>query len=92
MSSATTSPCISDARPGQVLGCDFRSVETSSTASIVDIQPENPADLVQPDCFSDLLRSYPIDDAVLLGGCAKTTPSLIIGEESARIELHTGLD
>lgn len=41
MSTATTSPCISDARPGKVPGCDFRSVETSSKASTVCHQAEN---------------------------------------------------
>ena len=32
----------------------------------------------------ELLRSYPFDGAVLLGGCDKTTPALIMGALSAR--------
>jgi dihydroxy-acid dehydratase len=30
----------------------------------------------------ELLRSYPIDGAVLMGGCDKTTPGLLMGAES----------
>ena len=30
----------------------------------------------------ELLRSYPIDGAVLMGGCDKTTPGLVMGAES----------
>src|SRR4051812_35937653 len=33
----------------------------------------------------ELLRSYPFDGAVLLGGCDKTTPALIMGALSARL-------
>ena len=33
----------------------------------------------------ELLRSYPFDGAVLLGGCDKTTPALIMGAVSAGI-------
>jgi dihydroxy-acid dehydratase len=33
----------------------------------------------------ELLRSYPFDGAVLLGGCDKTTPALIMGAVSARL-------
>ena len=31
----------------------------------------------------ELLRSYPVDGAVLMGGCDKTTPALIMGAISA---------
>ena len=31
----------------------------------------------------ELLRSYPVDGAVLMGGCDKTTPALIMGAASA---------
>lgn len=33
----------------------------------------------------ELLRCYPIDGAVLMGGCDKTTPSLIMGATSANV-------
>jgi dihydroxy-acid dehydratase len=33
----------------------------------------------------ELLRSYPFDGAVLMGGCDKTTPALIMGAASANI-------
>ena len=33
----------------------------------------------------ELLRSYPIDGAVLMGGCDKTTPALLMGAASADI-------
>ena len=33
----------------------------------------------------ELLRSYPIDAAVLMGGCDKTTPALLMGATSANI-------
>ena len=33
----------------------------------------------------ELLRSYPIDGAVLMGGCDKTTPALLMGAASAGI-------
>ncbi|MCL2585492.1 MAG: dihydroxy-acid dehydratase [Streptosporangiales bacterium] len=33
----------------------------------------------------ELLRSYPFDGAVLMGGCDKTTPALIMGATSANI-------
>jgi dihydroxy-acid dehydratase len=33
----------------------------------------------------ELLRSYPADGAVLMGGCDKTTPALIMGAASAGI-------
>jgi dihydroxy-acid dehydratase len=33
----------------------------------------------------ELLRSYPIDGAVLMGGCDKTTPGLLMGAASADI-------
>jgi dihydroxy-acid dehydratase len=33
----------------------------------------------------ELLRSYPIDGAVLMGGCDKTTPALIMGALSATL-------
>jgi dihydroxy-acid dehydratase len=33
----------------------------------------------------ELLRSYPVDSAVLLGGCDKTTPALLMGAASADI-------
>jgi len=33
----------------------------------------------------ELLRSYPADGAVLMGGCDKTTPALLMGAASARI-------
>src|SRR5215470_7562384 len=33
----------------------------------------------------EMLRSYPIDGAVLMGGCDKTTPGLIMGATSMRI-------
>jgi dihydroxy-acid dehydratase len=33
----------------------------------------------------ELLRSYPIDGAVLMGGCDKTTPALLMGAASANI-------
>src|SRR3954466_13198934 len=33
----------------------------------------------------ELLRSYPFDGAVLMGGCDKTTPALIMGALSARL-------
>src|SRR3954469_20151297 len=41
----------------------------------------------------ELLRSYPIDGAVLMGGCDKTTPGLLMGAESMdmpAILLHAG--
>src|SRR5256885_7380077 len=31
----------------------------------------------------EILRSYPVDGAVLLGGCDKTTPALLMGAASA---------
>ena len=31
----------------------------------------------------ELLRSYPVDGAVLMGGCDKTTPALLMGAASA---------
>ena len=30
----------------------------------------------------ELLRSHPVDGAVLMGGCDKTTPALIMGATS----------
>src|SRR3954447_6390995 len=33
----------------------------------------------------ELLRSYPIDGAVLMGGCDKTTPGLLMGVESMNL-------
>ncbi|MGO9192165.1 MAG: dihydroxy-acid dehydratase, partial [Streptosporangiaceae bacterium] len=33
----------------------------------------------------ELLRSYPADGAVLMGGCDKTTPALLMGVASANI-------
>jgi dihydroxy-acid dehydratase len=33
----------------------------------------------------ELLRSYPIDGAVLMGGCDKTTPGLLMGAASANL-------
>jgi dihydroxy-acid dehydratase len=33
----------------------------------------------------ELLRSYPVDGAVLMGGCDKTTPGLLMGAASANI-------
>src|SRR3954462_3390595 len=33
----------------------------------------------------ELLRSYPVDAAVLMGGCDKTTPALIMGATSANL-------
>jgi dihydroxy-acid dehydratase len=33
----------------------------------------------------ELLRSYPLDAAVLMGGCDKTTPALLMGAISARL-------
>ena len=33
----------------------------------------------------ELLRSYPVDGAVLMGGCDKTTPALLMGAASANI-------
>ena len=33
----------------------------------------------------ELLRSYPIDGAVLMGGCDKTTPGLLMGAESMNL-------
>src|ERR1700761_4675885 len=33
----------------------------------------------------EVLRSYPFDGAVLMGGCDKTTPALIMGAASANI-------
>jgi len=33
----------------------------------------------------ELLRSYPFDGAVLMGGCDKTTPALIMGAASANV-------
>ncbi|MQY10324.1 6-deoxy-6-sulfo-D-gluconate dehydratase [Streptomyces sp. RB5] len=33
----------------------------------------------------ELLRSYPVDGAVLLGGCDKTTPALLMGATSADV-------
>ena len=33
----------------------------------------------------ELLRSYPFDGAVLLGGCDKTTPALVMGAISAQM-------
>ena len=31
----------------------------------------------------EVLRSYPIDGAILMGGCDKTTPALLMGAASA---------
>ena len=36
----------------------------------------------------ELLRSYPFDGAVLLGGCDKTTPALVMGAISRRPAVH----
>ena len=36
----------------------------------------------------ELLRSYPFDGAVLLGGCDKTTPALVMGAISRRAAVH----
>ena len=36
----------------------------------------------------ELLRSYPFDGAVLLGGCDKTTPALVMGAVSAGPAVH----
>ena len=36
----------------------------------------------------ELLRSYPFDGAVLLGGCDKTTPALIMGAISSATAVH----
>jgi dihydroxy-acid dehydratase len=33
----------------------------------------------------EILRSYPIDGAVLMGGCDKTTPALLMGAASANV-------
>jgi dihydroxy-acid dehydratase len=33
----------------------------------------------------EILRSYPVDGAVLMGGCDKTTPALLMGAASANI-------
>ncbi len=33
----------------------------------------------------ELLRSYPVDGAVLMGGCDKTTPALLLGATSANL-------
>ncbi len=33
----------------------------------------------------ELLRSYPVDGAVLIGGCDKTTPALLMGATSANL-------
>jgi dihydroxy-acid dehydratase len=33
----------------------------------------------------ELLRSYPVDGAVLMGGCDKTTPALLMGAASAEL-------
>ena len=33
----------------------------------------------------ELLRSYPVDGAVLMGGCDKTTPALLMGAASAGV-------
>jgi dihydroxy-acid dehydratase len=33
----------------------------------------------------ELLRSYPVDGAVLMGGCDKTTPALLMGAASANV-------
>ena len=33
----------------------------------------------------ELLRSYPVDGAVLMGGCDKTTPALVMGATSANL-------
>ena len=40
----------------------------------------------------ELLRSYPVDGAVLMGGCDKTTPGLIMGATSMElpVDLHAG--
>src|ERR1041384_8261169 len=35
----------------------------------------------------ELLRSYPVDGCVLLGGCDKTTPGLIMGAHSMALPL-----
>ena len=36
----------------------------------------------------ELLRSYPFDGAVLLGGCDKTTPALVMGAVSAGLAVR----
>ena len=36
----------------------------------------------------ELLRSHPVDGAVLMGGCDKTTPGLLMGAISMDIPLH----
>jgi len=33
----------------------------------------------------ELLRSYPVDGCVLMGGCAKTTPALVMGAVSMKV-------
>lgn len=33
----------------------------------------------------ELIRSYPVDGAVLMGGCDKTTPGLVMGATSAQV-------
>jgi dihydroxy-acid dehydratase len=33
----------------------------------------------------ELLRSYPVDGCVLLGGCDKTTPALVMGATSMNL-------
>src|SRR3546814_1912145 len=41
------------------------------------------SDVCSSDLTEELGRSYPIDGLVLLGGCDKTTPALIMGAISA---------
>ena len=36
----------------------------------------------------ELLRSHPVDGAVLMGGCDKTTPALLMGAISAGYPVH----
>ena len=36
----------------------------------------------------ELLRSHPVDGAVLMGGCDKTTPALLMGAISAGLPVH----
>src|SRR3546814_14650784 len=38
----------------------------------------------------ELLRSHPVDGAVLMGGCDKTTPGLIMGAISAHLQIGSG--
>src|ERR1700730_670505 len=59
--------------PAITLGETFQKPTTMMYRNLLAMEPE------------DLLRSYPADGCVLLGGCDKTTPALLMGAISANL-------